>query len=309
MAKKPSKTRLRLGPRDVDVLRAVGDGRMLSTSQIASLLFPSVKKASARLKQLVDGGLLKSSRKGWSFARQSTENFYSLDKDGWEALRNSGGQDATVHSKTVTNIPHLAATNQFGVLLRRETTHRSGIEAHFLASWRLLPSLVSSGDDPRGKGLGRSLVSSIKPDAIMTLGNGDGATLLFFAEIDLDTEPISRRKRSSGSSLLGKIERYASYFDSGEYQRDGKQLFGHVFQGFRTILITTKDARLNRLRREVAQLGDTHFVWASTLDRVESTGILGHSWQVMASDDDGSYRSICDPYFHPHSHETGESTP
>lgn len=300
MAKAKTTPALRLSQRDLDVLRAVAEGQQLATSQISALLFPSTKKASARLKQLVDGGVLRASRKAWTFAKPSTENFYSLAKSGRETLRREEGRFVSAKTKAVTNIAHLAGINQLRVLLKHAVAESPGLDLEFLASWQLSVATKSGGDVIVGKGLGRNLVNSIKPDAVFTLRNADGATLLFFAEVDMATEPISRRNRSSGSSLMGKIERYASYFDSGEYRGDGEQLFGHAFRGFRVLLVTTKDSRLQQLREQASRYGDTHFVWGSTFDRVESAGALGSLWQVMAPDDNGAYRSICEPYGCPH---------
>lgn len=278
----------------MDVLRAVVDGQQLATSQIASLLFPSTKKASARLKQLVDVKLLKSSRRAWTFAKPSTENFYTLAKDGRDTLRREDGPLASTQTEPGTNIAHLASINQLRVLLKSEVAGTMCLDLHFLASWQISMAPTPGGDANVGKGLGRNLVSSIKPDAVITLRDRDGTTILFFAEIDMATEPISRRGK--GSSLLGKIESYATYFDSSEYRRDGEQLFGHSFRGFRVLLVTTKGSRLQQLREQIGRYGDTHFVWGSTFDRIESAGVCGRPWQVMAPDDDGAYRSICEPY-------------
>lgn len=297
MAKANTAPELRLSQRDMNVLRAVAEGQQVTTSQIASLLFPSTKKASARLKQLTDAGFLRSSRKTWTFAKSSIENFYGLAKNGREALRAVDGRLVAAQAKPVANISHLACTNQLRVLLTCETIGTGYLDLHFLASWQMSMVPKAYGDPITGKGLGKNLSSSIKPDAAFTLRSHGGTSLLFFAEIDMASEPITRC--GSGSSLLGKIERYASYFDSGEYRRDGEQLFGHRFRGFRMLLLTTKDSRLQQLRAQVDRFGDTHFVWGSTFKRIESASILGSPWQVVAPDDDGSYRCICQPYHSP----------
>ena len=293
--------KLRLGQRDTNVLQSVAESLLLATSQLAMLYFPSVKKASERLKQLVDAGYLSRSRQEWIFGDTRTEHFFRITDGGREHLRQVTGQPRSIPSTTPPrNVQHLAATNQFVILLRKELDDAELLDGRCIPSWCVSSALPNPKKRLPGKGLGRNLVESIKPDAIMTLRNTVGSSLLFYIETDLESEPIFRRKRSSQSSLVEKIAGYCAYFDSSEYQQDAGTVFDTTFQGFRVLLTTKSDSRLDKLRNRLDRMGDTHFVWGSTFERIESEGVLGNIWQVLVPGDAGSVRqSLCQSYEHP----------
>jgi|GEM_PF-3155769 len=310
MRRNPSNKRLRLGQRDTNVLQCVAESLLLATSQIAMLHFPSVKKASERLKQLTDAGYLSRSRREWIFGETRTEHFFGITDDGRAHLREVTGQPRTIPRVTVPrNVQHLAATNQFSFLLRKELDDAEVVEGRCIPSWCVAGLLPDPRKRLPGKGLGRNLVESIKPDAVMMLRNTLGSSLLFYLETDLESEPIFRRKRSSQSSLLEKLAGYCTYFDSAEYRRDAEAIFDTTFKGFRVLLTTKTEGRLDSLRGRLEDLGDTHFVWGTIFGRIESEGVLGNVWQVLVPGEAGSvFHSLCSRYDHPLGSEAKDSS-
>lgn len=293
--------RLRLGERDVNVLQAVANAIALSTSQIAALFFPSIKKASERLKQLVDAALLAQSRREWGFPDAKVELFYSLTDVGRNQLAETTGKPVPAPPTGQTrNLRHLAGTNQFGIVLSTSLRGTKTLDGTYIPSWALSRMLSRESTSGPGKGLGGRLFGTVKPDAVFMLRNGAGTSLMFMVEIDFDSEPLTRRATPGQVSLVQKLELYCSYFDSGEYQEDGYALFASRFNGFRLLLVTTTEARIAALRNRIADMGDTHFIWATTFERLDAIGVLGTAWQVVAPDETGdkSY-SLSQRYEHP----------
>jgi hypothetical protein len=205
------------------------------------------------------------------------------------------------------NLRHLAGTNQFGILLSTGLQGAKTFDCTYIPSWALARMLSRQPPTGPGKGLGGRLSDTVKPDAAFVLRNGAGTSLMFLVEIDFDSEPLSRRATPGQVSLVQKIELYCSYFDSGAYQEEGYALFASRFHGFRLLLVTTSESRIAGLRPRIADMGDTHFIWATTFERLDAVGVLGAVWQVLAPDEtaDKPY-SLCQGYKRPlAAHESG----
>lgn len=297
---------LRLGRRDLDVLSTVHDTLCLSTSQIAEMYFPSVKKASERLKMLTKAGLLTCQKRHWVFNEPKTEFFFRLTKPGVRQLAASGRSHdrsaAVARNSFPANLEHLSATNQFSVLLHSACTVRNHLSQLFEPSWRLL---ARRSGNTSGSGLGSALTKTIKPDAAFSLSRESEASLLFFLEVDLGSEPFHRRQTQGQSSLLEKVTLYGNYFDSGEYVPDAKKLFMHNFKGFRLLLAARDWGRIHTLRGHMESRGDTHYIWASTFDDIATEGVFGKIWEIVFRGETNRY-SIIEHYDHPASTQ-GES--
>lgn len=288
---------LQIGRRDIEILQSIEGCLCLSTSQIGDLFFSSVKKASERLKELVGAGYLKQGKRLWHFAETRTENFYSLAIPGRELLIECGHCDEKqphTRSAAPRNLNHLAAINQVSVLLRHACRASPGISAVFVPSWNGMgmgPSACASSPEHAAPG-------SLKPDAAIWLANTAGKGLLFFLEVDCETEPVRRRVGSAQTSLQSKLEQYCLCFDNGDYRPLAERLFKGSTTGFRVLLVTTDQARVEALRRLMKDFGDTRFVWATTFADLQSGGVLGPIWQVVYPGERDTY-SIIAPYVHP----------
>lgn len=286
---------VQIGRRDLDILRSTYNSVCLSTSQIAALHFPSQKKASERLKRLVTNGLLKQSRHSWQFESCRNEHFYALSAKG-RGLLGCAEVDQANFPRTATTIPrnleHLASINQFRILLGQACKQMGTLSLTFEPAWRF-----PAADNYIGRFL--------KPDAAIWLSHTSGRSLLFFLEIDRDTEPLTRRDTGTQTSVLGKLQRYCQCFDSEAYRNLALQLFKGTPNGFRVLLATTNQARIGRLSTIVSEFGDTHFVWATTFADLAYNRALSRIWQIVSPGSVNKH-SIVEPYKHPELPDKGK---
>ncbi|MBK8025151.1 MAG: replication-relaxation family protein [Chloroflexi bacterium] len=86
---------IRLTERDLDIIQAVYDYRVLTTQQLQTLFFPSAHTAYARLSALYHHGFLERKFLGVYSDKMNTPILYVLDKRGAELLRASRGIEAS----------------------------------------------------------------------------------------------------------------------------------------------------------------------------------------------------------------------
>lgn len=304
------KQAIRLGRRDVGAISAVHGGIALSTSQLALASSRSIKKTSERLNVLVKTGFLAVKKRAWQLMGETKiEHFYTVTPKGYELLSSAGlaiSRPTSQRDTAPANLTHLALTNQFSILLRKGCDEHTEIDCSFLPSWSLLQRIAHSHEGQCGEGIGRVLMSTIKPDGVFCLTKKGGASLLFFLEIDLGGEPLRRHPHSTQTSLTGKLAAYCTYFDTEAYRQDALEIFNTAFKGYRVLLVFDTPSRLQALRVRTNGMGDTHFVWATTVETLTREGVLGKSWEVMAEGDTESH-GLLDAYAAPT--WTGDANP
>lgn len=304
-AKRPSK-RVRLQERDHDVLASVLESHCLATSQIASLHFPSQKKASERLKVLVESGYLRKERHAWSWTAARNEYFYYATPQSKAVLAASGVtfiSQTPCQASVSANFAHLASVNQFSVLLVDACRSNGDTQCEFIRSWGY-PRKQRRGTPHGQRRQAQMLGNSLRPDAVVLIHNTGDRSLLGFLEMDLASEPLRRRQRSQLSSLETKMSLYCSYFDCEEYKEDCRSLFAPTVHGFRVLLVTKGARRIDGLREKTAALGDTRFVWATTIEDLDERGVFGTCWQIVHPGETARY-SIIEHYDHPEAPSDG----
>jgi len=272
--------KLRLTPRDFAIITSLANSVTLSTTQIGVLYFSgNTKKASERLKLLENEGLVQHKRKTWKFIGEKTENFYCVTMT---ARRIAKLPPAKKHHFPV-NLNHLACTNQINILLRQACPEN--IVYDFVPSWQY----ASGRFEPC-----QTLVSTLCPDATISVSNNT-QTLLAFLEIDLETEPLTRTN-SKQTSLFSKLQHYCTYFDSNAYQAEAEHVFKCRFNGFRVLIITKGERRIDSIRQNL-KMGDTRFIWCTTFKQIEENGIFQGIWKTAFLEDSGTY-SLIETYKH-----------
>ena len=132
------------------------------------------------------------------------------------------------------------------------------------------------------------------PDAAFTLTQtATGKTLLFLVEVDMATEPVKRNSRDRQSEISRKIAVYRTYLGRKGYQKyETGGLFDGSFRGFRLLLITSPQKRLDSLARLVRDMHPTDFVWLCDRSAVESPPGLGGPIWIAGGQAEGPRRSI-----------------
>src|SRR5688500_14488223 len=84
---------LRLTERDLEIIQAVYEYRVLTTQHLQTLFFPSLPPAYARLSALYHHGFLDRRFRGAYIDKMNTPIMYMLDKRGAELLQAERGME------------------------------------------------------------------------------------------------------------------------------------------------------------------------------------------------------------------------
>ena len=259
---------MRLMPRDLEILRAVGDYRILRQDQIQRLFFSSKSTAQYRLSHLYQHGFLDRLflpvQGGWS------PTLYTLARRGIEALRVAHGVDVPQNATrgrdaTPEFLEHTLAINDVRVAF----TLACRTPGFTLVTWRGEAAMKADYDRvdvrlPNGK---RRTVSLI-PDGYCVIQTPRG-NAPFFIELDRGTETTQR--------FATKILAYRAYVESGHYQRR------YQSRSLRVLTITLSAKRLMNLKHATEQVGGTHLFWFAVLSDVITRPLFSKPfWWISA---------------------------
>jgi hypothetical protein len=98
--------------------------------------------------------------------------------------------------------------------------------------------------------------------------------------------------------VLKLLRFYLSLLTSGGVQRY-EQEFGAPsrFNGFRALIVTTTEERLENIRTRCGQVGweppvAKRFIWLATREAVQDAGLLDRPWRSLDPEDDNEYRIL-----------------
>jgi hypothetical protein len=100
--------------------------------------------------------------------------------------------------------------------------------------------------------------------------------LLFFLEVDMDTEPVASLDRNP-KDVRQKILNYQSIFQDGHYKRFEK-IFGLKFNGFRLLFLPNNPARSTSLSRLAQEMPTSDFIWLTNQEKMFSDGLSAEIW-------------------------------
>lgn len=222
---------MRLTERDVEILKAVAEYRIMRQDQIQRLFFGSQSTAQYRLSHLYQHGFLARHflpvYAGWS------PTLYSLDKRGLTVLR-SDHESKRVNLWNSENghefLSHTLALHDFRIALTIACR-----EAHYqLSLWLGEADLKADYDrviitDAAGKKQSVSLI----PDGYFTIETPRGKTSCFL-EMDMGSMTLGR--------FQNKIRAYTAYMKSGRYQER------YQTKSLRILTVTNSQTRCRNLK-------------------------------------------------------------
>lgn len=264
---------IRLTDRDIRVVQAVYEYRLLTTQQLCTLFFPSMHQAYARLSHLYHHGYLDRRFMGVHADKMNTPMLYVLDKRGAELLRVQQGMEVAwsndLKHVTPTFLEHALAINDVRVAVAKAC--ETSVDFH-LVNWVGENDLKADYDRVTIlSDKGRKLDVSLIPDSYLVLETPKG-TAHFLLELDRGTMTTQRFKT--------KILAYQAYYQSGAYQRR------YETRSLRVLTVTLSDVRANNLRKATETAGGKQRFWFTTLDQITPQTILTTPiWQVATMPD------------------------
>ena len=271
---------------DQELLTSIAEHRLLSVFQLAILHQRNADGLRRRLRLLREHGLVAFSSRGFGVGQGRPENLVSLTESSVDWLKAKGVIPAKVPCDRATatkiNCPeHELLINDFRVQLAQMQRAVSAITTSFFSPTSPLLPRVS-----RDKPLVRERIRAdsgpdacieFVPDGVFAMTHEElRKTLLFFLEVDMGTEPLTRR-RGSAENVRQKILNYQDYFQRGRYKRYEKILTCQL-RGFRLLILADCPTHLATLSRLVREMPPSDFIWLTDRERMMSAGIGAPIW-------------------------------
>ena len=278
--------RFRMTTGDCEILRMVAECRIVTTPQLAALLSRNGRSLNRRITQLVDQGLLADAARGPGQRRGRPERMVSPAARGVEVLQEQGLIDLQVPTEVILGerVPpqaHQLLLNWVRAHLHYVRTVVRRLKIEFLAhNSPFLPpgfSNISITTDPAPAEAEPQRIISLKPDAAFSISDtAQGKTVLFFLEVDRDTETLASPTRTP-TDIRQKILNYGICFDRQAYKKY-ESLWNCQLNGFRLLFVTDSVPRLSTLCSLVQAMPPSDYIWLTVTDRMFEDGIAAEIW-------------------------------
>jgi hypothetical protein len=280
---------------DLDLLRDLAEFRIMTQGQIAARHFGTYNGARRRIEKLRDEGLIeRSAGKLLQVFRGGQEIIYSVSTKGVDRLREEGMVSSLIPPEKITANSLGSATNH-QLLLGWARIHldqipvvRPDLSVRFIASnspfalnGDQATPLVYESAPPENTA---AKATAFTPDGVFTIASSkQGKSLLFFLEIDMGTEPLSRNQ-VGGSQVRQKIVNYRDYFQRGRYKRY-EEIFQSEFTGFRLLFLADDPERMASLCGLVRAMTPANFIWLTDRERMFEHGLAEAIWAAGGRQD------------------------
>ncbi|HMN13339.1 MAG TPA: replication-relaxation family protein [Bellilinea sp.] len=254
---------MRLMVRDIEILTAVHDFRIVRGSQLQALFFGSQSTASYRLSRLYQHGFLDRHFLPTLGGIASSPALYTLGKRGVDLLRRAVDGDPKDIRKPPDHrelsplfLEHLLQINDFRVAVTVAARELGYTLELWLDDFQLKASydrVVIEAPNRRRREV------SLIPDGYFVLQVPQGRAC-FFLELDRGTMTRSR--------FRDKVLAYQAYIASGQYEKR------YGTRSLRVLTVTSGPKRLENLREEAEQAGGGRVFWFITSDQIAPETVL-----------------------------------
>jgi hypothetical protein len=265
----PQPPPMRLTARDVQVIQAVHEYRVLRREQIQQLLFPSRNTANERLQRLYQHRFLERRWLPVEYGQGAGQAIYLLDQRGADLIAEQSHVEPTTmgwrQARNHVRSPFLGHRVQVNDVRISFTlaAQRAGFS---IEKWVGQDELAAEPDYvhiPAPSGARRL---PLIPDSYFVLGLGPQRAH-FFLELDRATLP-NRRWRM-------RVQAYLAYVAGGAYTTR------YHTRSLRVLVVTTGRKRLVNLKRATESTGGEGLFWFTTLDQLRAETVLSAPiWQV-----------------------------
>ena len=262
---------LQLQPRDINLLRSVGEFRFLNTPQILALHKGGTRNLLRRLTSLFQHGYLDRPESQTSAKLSSSHMVYALGRKGAELLSKDATEREGMYrrisesERTLPLIAHALMISQFRICLTL-AAEKSGVKILRWSQGQDLKELLrrASGENP-----------ALVPDAFFTILH-DGQEINFFLEADRGTMDTTR--------FVNKLKIYWSWRANSRLKERLR------LSRFRILTITPSNGRSDSLRNagksgDGTETGSVMFLFASeTAYSLSEPKILEPIWKSPKDD-------------------------
>jgi len=266
---------MRLMARDLEILSAVHDFRIVRGGQLQALFFGSQSTASYRLSRLYQHGFLDRHFLPTLGGMASSPALYTLGRRGVDVLRRALDGDPKQIRKPPNHrelsplfLEHLLQINHFRVAVTVAARNLGYTLEKWLDDFQLKASydqVIIEAPNRRRREV------SLIPDGYFVLHAPQGRAC-FFLEMDRGTMTRGR--------FRDKVLAYQAYIASGQYEKR------YGTRSLRVLTVTSGPKRLENLKAEAEEARGGRVFWFTTSDLVtDKTVLMGAIWQITGSNE------------------------
>lgn len=286
----------KLNKGDRKILSLVALYRILTVSQLAALTQRSRQVIRRRLRYLYVEGFIMTSNRGYGRISGRPEKIIFLTDKSAGILKKKGlfpENIPLVSPKNINAIPvdHDLLINWFYIHL---TQVENLIPDLGIKPWS--PGFIMNSQGSYGFFDLRIRIESdddfteFIPDGVFAIWHKRlQKGLLFFLEVDMDTEPVASMNRNH-NDIRQKILNYQAIFRNG-YYKQFENLFRYKFNGFRLLFLANSSTRSTSLSRLAREMPPSDFIWFVNQEKMFSDGLSAKIW-VRGGKTEGSPQSI-----------------
>jgi hypothetical protein len=239
----------KLNKGDKQILSLIALYRILTVSQLAALTQRSRQVIRRRLRYLSGEDLIINMMRGYGRSSGRPEEIILLAEKSAGILKDEGLFSESIPLISHKNIDAIAVDHDLLI---------NWFYIHLIQVDNSIPDLTIEPWSPgfliKDHGVHAFFDSRIQiesdddliefiPDGIFTIWHkGLEKGLLFYLEVDMDTEPVASMDRKS-KDIRQKILNYQAIFRNGYYKRF-ENIFQFKFNGFRLLFLTNSSARI-----------------------------------------------------------------
>lgn len=269
-----------------DILTRLAECQVLTISQLSAFNQRSRQVVRRNIRTLEGKGFVASKEEGYGQGKGRRGKIIYLTTKGVKLLRNKSilSDKATLMTKKTADsilINHHLLVNWFHIHLVHMERVIPGLSANFLSSnsGALKESnRISLRERVQMESVVEGFIEFI-PDGAFSLtyqGADTNKTLLFFLEVDMDTETLASRTRNP-KDLRQKVVNYQALFRSKGYKRY-ERIFGTKLNGFRLLFLGNNVVRMTAICRLVQQMPPSDFIWVTDQERMFFHGLSAEIW-------------------------------
>jgi len=269
-----------LAKNDIPLISSLREYRVMTVKQVAAISCRSCQVIRRRIRSLENKGLIIKKPFGYGQKQGRPEEIIYLSQKGIMLTRDNGidpKKDSYRARLKDHHIDHELLANWFYIhwLHMKKIIH--GLFFSCLPPRAYLKNSsnqqrFSVGDDSR-----RNDTKMIIPDGILSIRQPESnKALLFFLEVDMDSESLTSKKWIK-NNIHNKIICYQEFYRSMRY-KILEEVFNSRFNGFRLLFLANNDIRVAALCRFLRTIPGSDFIWLTDQSQIFDHGVAANIW-------------------------------